>query len=43
MSGGQYATWALARSIMAGELHAQFWRLDGDRRQAFARALGGTA
>jgi hypothetical protein len=41
MSGGTYATWALARSIYDGVIANQAWRLDGQRRAAFVRALAG--
>lgn len=39
MSSGERATWELVRSILTGELEDLFWRLDGDRKVAFARAL----
>jgi hypothetical protein len=41
MSGGTYATWALARSIYDGVIADQAWRLDSTRRAAFVRALAG--
>jgi hypothetical protein len=43
MSGGQRATWELARSIADGELDRWFWRLDTHRKLAFASALLSTA
>lgn len=41
MSGGQRATWELARSIAEGEIYDQFWRLDNHRKAAFLTALAG--
>jgi len=39
LSGGQYATWALARSLHEGELNEHLWRLDPARSHAFAVAI----
>jgi hypothetical protein len=39
MSGGEFATWTLIRSLLVGELQANFWRLDGSRKRAFIEAL----
>lgn len=39
LSGGEYATWALARSLHVGELEEQLWRLDPARTAAFAVAI----
>lgn len=41
LSGGEYATWWLARSLCArdGELNEHLWRLDPDRTEAFAGAI----
>jgi hypothetical protein len=39
MSGGERATWLLARSLATGELAEQFSRLDAERRRAFRSAL----
>lgn len=39
MSGGQLATWELARSIARGEIDRWFWRLDEGRQRAFIDAL----
>lgn len=41
LSGGEYATWALARSLCdrAGELNEHLWRLDPARTAAFASAI----
>jgi hypothetical protein len=39
MSGGERATWHLARSILCGELEEWFWRLDATRRAHLLRAL----
>jgi hypothetical protein len=42
MSGGERATWALARSIAQGELEDLFWRLDTAHKAAFLRCLANT-
>lgn len=39
LSGGEYATWALAQSLHRGELDDWLWRLDPDRTAAFAEAV----
>ena len=39
MSGGERATWWLARSLARGELSEYFSRLDAGRRLAFSMAL----
>lgn len=41
LSGGEYATWALARSLCgkAGELNEHLFRLDPERTEAFAHAI----
>lgn len=39
MSGGERATWWLARSLARGELSEHFSRLDAHRRLAFSTAL----
>lgn len=39
MSGGEQATWMLARSLVAGELEEWFWRMDRHRKLAFVRAM----
>ena len=43
MSGGERATWEIARSIVAGELEDTFWRLDGSRKAALVNALARNA
>ena len=39
LSGGEYATWALARSLDRGELNEHLYRLDPSRTAAFADAI----
>jgi hypothetical protein len=39
LSGGEYATWALAHSLHEGELNEHLWRIDPDRSHAFAVAI----
>ena len=39
LSGGEYATWMLARSLHEGELNDNLWRLDLDRTEAFVTAI----
>jgi hypothetical protein len=39
LSGGEYATWALARSLHRGELDDHLFRLDPARQDAFAQAI----
>jgi hypothetical protein len=39
LSGGEYAFWALARSLMEGEFSEHLWRLDPDNQAAFALAI----
>jgi hypothetical protein len=39
LSGGEYATWHLARSLHEGELMEHLWRLDPDRSADFAEAI----
>jgi hypothetical protein len=38
MSGGERATWILARSLCRGELE-EFWRLDPSRKRALLKAI----
>lgn len=39
MSGGEYATWSLVRSLHEGELNEHLWRMDPNRGEAFAKAI----
>lgn len=39
ISGGEYATWALVRSLHEGELNEQLWRLDPARSAVFGDAI----
>jgi len=41
LSGGEWATWALARSLCSpeGELYQNLWRMDPARGEAFAAAI----
>jgi hypothetical protein len=39
LSGGEYATWQLTRSLCKGELSDHLWRLDPARSHAFLVAI----